>query len=88
MSVDNVRVIERAWLAYRDRQIFQILKSVLSVGSHDDNCHLLLQRLSPIEARLFNAKTAEGRVLRTVDEPGYQIIRVCATLMSQASPRR
>ena len=24
MSVDNVRVIERAWLAYRDRQIFQV----------------------------------------------------------------
>lgn len=62
MSVDNVRVIERAWLTYRDRQIFQILKSVLSVGSHDDNSHLLLQRLSPIEARFFNAQTAEVKL--------------------------
>jgi len=62
MSVDHVRVIERAWLAYRDRQIFQILTSVLSVGSHENNCHLLLQRLSPVEARLFNAKTAEVKL--------------------------
>jgi len=67
MSVDNVRVIERAWLAYRDRQIFQILKSVVSVGSHENNCHLLLQRLSPVEARLFNTETAEGRVLLKKD---------------------
>lgn len=62
MSVEHIRVIERAWLAYRDRQIFQILKSVLTVGSDQNNCHLLLQRLSPVEAQLFNSQSAEVKL--------------------------
>ena len=33
MSVDNVRVIERAWLAYRDRQIFQVRKYKSSINT-------------------------------------------------------
>lgn len=53
----SVRIISRAWLAYRDRQIFQILKSVLNVAdsSHGD---LLLQLLSPNESNVFNKQHA------------------------------
>merc|ERR1711892_1546157 len=49
---EAARRISRAWLAYRDRQIFRILASVLSVTNEGQD-GALLARLSPNEADLF-----------------------------------
>jgi hypothetical protein len=53
-----IRIISTFWLSYRDRQIFQILKSVLNIsdGKHGS---LLLQRLSPNEFKLFNQENVK-----------------------------
>merc|ERR1711892_35270 len=50
---EAARRISRAWLAYRDRQIFRILASVLSVANEGQD-GALLARLSPNEAALFD----------------------------------
>merc|ERR1711892_732055 len=50
---EAARRISRAWLAYRDRQIFRILASVLSVTNEGQD-GALLARLSPNEAALFD----------------------------------
>jgi len=49
------QIIARAWLSYRDRQIFMILKSVVSVAVKE-NGHLVLQRISPLEAKLLETE--------------------------------
>ena len=50
---EAARRISRAWLSYRDRQIFRILASVLSVTNEGQD-GALLARLSPNEAALFD----------------------------------
>ena len=60
---EAARRISRAWLAYRDRQIFRILASVLSVTNEGQD-GALLARLSPNEAALFDL----GIVILKVEE--------------------
>ncbi|CAH1245754.1 CXorf58 [Branchiostoma lanceolatum] len=55
------RVIERAWLSYRDRQMFKLLKHAVCAAEHCLSFEIL-RKVSPMEANLLKDPSFQVRV--------------------------
>merc|ERR1712168_297512 len=77
MEREAARRISRAWLSFRDRQIFQILKSVMNVTNQGMD-GILLQRLSPNEAALFDPNSIVLKMRLAGEQfPPKVVFKIC-----------
>ncbi|CAH1781799.1 unnamed protein product [Owenia fusiformis] len=60
-AIVAVRIIERAWLAYRDRQMFSLLKHAVCAAEHSLT-YEILRKVSPKEAEFLKDPSMNVRV--------------------------
>ncbi|KAI8515117.1 Chromosome X 58 [Branchiostoma belcheri] len=61
IKMTATRVIERAWLSYRDRQMFKLLKHAVCAAEHCLSFEIL-RKVSPMEANLLKDPSFQVRV--------------------------
>ncbi|XP_071798955.1 uncharacterized protein CXorf58-like [Asterias amurensis] len=61
MQIIAARSIERCWCAYRDRQMFKLLKHAICAAEHSLT-HEILRKVSPMEAKLIKDPSIKARV--------------------------
>ena len=85
MEREAARRISRAWLSFRDRQIFQILKSVMAVTNQGMD-GMLLQRLSPNEAALFDPESIVLKMRLAGEQfPPKVVFKICLKEMGHTT---